>query len=136
MGNDPSQWSKVAERALEDIEAELHEIPARSPDINIIESIIYLLSVDLEDKAICENTTSDTFEQFRDYAFRSLKGLPVELTDRTIENMNNRIDAIIYSKGYWTKYQELCPGIGNHQFLFFIYEIMLRNTYSALAVLA
>jgi len=100
MGNDPSQWSKVAERALEDIEAELHEIPARSPDINIIESIIYLLSVDLEDKAICENTTSDTFEQFRDYAFRSLKGLPVELTDRTIENMNNRIDAIIYSKGY------------------------------------
>lgn len=26
MDNDPSQWSKVAERALEDIEAELHEI--------------------------------------------------------------------------------------------------------------
>lgn len=26
MDNDPSQWSKVAEKALEDIEAELHEI--------------------------------------------------------------------------------------------------------------
>ena len=102
--NDPSQRSKVAERALEDIEAELHEIPARSPDINVIESIFHLLRMDLKDEAICENVTSETFEQFRDRVFRSLERLPVELVDRTIESINNRIDALIYSKGYRTKY--------------------------------
>ena len=102
MDNDPSQRSKVAERALEDIE--LHEIPARSLDINVIESIFHLLRMDLEDKAICENITSETFEQFRDRVFRSLERLPVEIVDRTTESMNNRIDAIIYSKGYRTKY--------------------------------
>ena len=39
----------------------------------------------------------------------------------------------------WWKFElvlKLCPGIGSHQFLFFIYEIMLRNTYSTLAALA
>jgi len=103
MDNDPSQRSKVAERALEDIEAELHEIPARSPDINVIESIFHLLRMDLEDEAICENITLETFEQFRDRVFRSLERLPVDLIDHTIESMNNRIDAIIYSKRYQTK---------------------------------
>ena len=49
--NDPSQRSKVAKRALQDIEAELHEIPPRSPDINVIESIFHLLRVDLEEEA-------------------------------------------------------------------------------------
>ena len=104
MDNDPSQRRKVVERALEDIEAELHEIPARSPDVNVIESIFHLLRMDLEDEAICENITSESFEQFRDRVFRSLERLPVEIVDRTIESMNNRIDAIIYSKGYRTKY--------------------------------
>ena len=104
MDNNPRQRGKVAERALEDIEAELHEIPARSPDINIIESIFHLFRMDLEDEAICENIIFETFEQFHDRVFRSLERLPVELVDCTIESMNNRIDAIIYSKGYRTKY--------------------------------
>ena len=85
------------------MEAELHKIPARSPDINVIESIFHLLRMDLEDEAICKKITSETFEQFR-YRFRSFERLPVELIYRTIESMNNRIDAIIYSKGYLTKY--------------------------------
>ena len=40
MGNEPSQRSKVAERALEDFEAELHERHARSPDISADDSIL------------------------------------------------------------------------------------------------
>ena len=35
MDNDPSQRSRAATTALEEIEAELHEIPPRSPDLNI-----------------------------------------------------------------------------------------------------
>ena len=53
MDNDPSQRSKVAKRALQDIEAELHEIPPRSPDINVVsESIFHLLRMDLEEEAL------------------------------------------------------------------------------------
>ena len=66
MDNDPSQRSKVAKRALQDIEAELHEIPPRSPDINVIESIFHLLRMDLEEEAVTENITCETFQQFRD----------------------------------------------------------------------
>ena len=66
MDNDPSQRSKVAKRTLQDIEAELHEIPPRSPDINVIESIFHLLRMGLEEEAVTENITCETFQQFRD----------------------------------------------------------------------
>ena len=66
VDNDPSQRSKVAKRALQDIEAELHDIPPRSPDINVIESISHLLRMDLEEEAVTENITCETLEQFRD----------------------------------------------------------------------
>ena len=36
----------------------------------------------------------------------------------------------------YISYSHVCPGIGSHQFLSFVYEIMLRNTYSALTILA
>ena len=106
MGNDPSQRSKVAKRALQDIEAELYEIPPRSPDINVIESIFHLLRVDLEEEAVTENITCETFEQFRDRVLKSLERLPRDVIDRTIDTLNDRIDAIIYSKGSRTKYYD------------------------------
>ena len=104
MDNDPSQRSKVAKRALQDIEAELHEIPPRSPDINVTESIFHLLRVDLEEEAVTENITCKTFEQFRDRVLKSRERLPRDVIDRTIESLNDRIDAIISSKGSRTKY--------------------------------
>ena len=45
MDNDPSQRSMVAKDALQEIGAELVEIPARSPDLNPIENIFIILSV-------------------------------------------------------------------------------------------
>ena len=39
MDNDPSQRSMVAKDALQEIGAELVDIPARSPDLNPIENI-------------------------------------------------------------------------------------------------
>ena len=104
MDNDPSQRSKVAKRALRDIEAELHEIPPRSPDINVIESIFHLLRMDLEEEAVSENITCEQFEQFRDRVLKSLERLPTDIIDRTIESLNDRIDAVISSKGSRTKY--------------------------------
>ena len=93
MDNDPSQRSK-----------ELHEIPPRSPDINVIESIFHLLRMDLEEEAVSENITCEQFEQFRDRVLKSLERLPTDIIDRTIESLNDRIDAVISSKGLRTKY--------------------------------
>ena len=104
MDNDPSQRSKVAKRALRDIEAELQEIPPRSPDVNVIESIFHLLRMDLEEEAVSENITCEPFEQFRDCISKSLERLPRDIIDRTIESLNDRIDAVISSKGSRTKY--------------------------------
>ena len=101
----PSQQSKVAKRALRDIEAELHEIPPRSPHINVIESIFHLLRMDLEEEAVySEDITCEQFEQFRDHVLKSLERLPTDIIDRTIESLNDRIDAVISSKGSRTKY--------------------------------
>ena len=102
--NDSSQRSKVAKRAFQDIEAELREIPPRSPDINVIESIFHLLRMDLEEEAVTENITCETFEQFRDRVLKSLERLPRDVIGRTIESLNDRIDTIICLRGSRTKY--------------------------------
>ena len=102
--NDSSQRSKVAKRAFQDIEAELQEIPPRSRDINVIESIFQLLRMDLEEEAVTENITCETFEQFRDHVLKSLERLPRDVIDRTIESLNDRIDTIISLRGSRTKY--------------------------------
>ena len=34
---------------------ELHQVPAPSPDINVIESIFHLLPMDLKEEAVTEN---------------------------------------------------------------------------------
>ena len=60
MGNDPSQRSKAAVKALEDIEAELLEIPARSPDVDCIENVFHLLKRYLEEQAIALNITKES----------------------------------------------------------------------------
>ena len=39
MDNDPSQRSKQAKKAVQDVEAELLELPPRCPDIHCIENL-------------------------------------------------------------------------------------------------
>ena len=50
MDNDPSQRSKAAAKALEDIKAELLEIPACSPDVDCIENVFNLVKCFLEEE--------------------------------------------------------------------------------------
>ena len=42
MDNDPCQTSKKALSALVQIECDLHRIPSRSPDLNLIENVFHL----------------------------------------------------------------------------------------------
>ena len=64
MDNDPSQSSKVAMSALEEVEAELHKIPARSPDLNPIENTFHLIKKKLEQEAIYLQIMNESFDCF------------------------------------------------------------------------
>ena len=104
MDNDPSQTSKVALSALEKIEAELHKIPPRSPDLNPIENIFHVVKSMLRREAIARNIVSETFEEFQTRVSLALDSVPVDLIDRAIESMPKRIQAVLDSKGHRTKY--------------------------------
>ena len=60
--------------------------------------------MDLEEEAVSENITCEQFEQFRDRVLKSLERSPTDIIDRTIESLNDRIDAVISSKRSRTKY--------------------------------
>ena len=47
MDNDPCQTSRKAMSAINQIECELHQIPARSPDLNPIENVFHLIKKSL-----------------------------------------------------------------------------------------
>ena len=56
------------------------------------------------EEAVTENITCETFNQFRDPVLKSLERLTRDVIDRTIESLNDRIEAIISLKGSRTKY--------------------------------
>lgn len=104
MDNDPSQTSKVAMNALKEIECELCKIPSRSPDLNPCESIFHILKDTLENEAIEQNITKESFEDFEKRVLRTLDELDSAVIDKTIESMPTRIKLIIEGKGSRTKY--------------------------------
>ena len=64
MDNCPCQTSKVTMKALEHIEAEMHVIPPRSPDLNPIENIFHIVKKELEGEAIRKHITVESFDEF------------------------------------------------------------------------
>ena len=104
MDNDPSQRSRAARVTLNEVKAECHDLPPRSPDSNCIENIFNLVKRYLEDEAVALNITNESFEEFTERVLRAFDHIPVEVISRTISSISKRIEAIIASKGYRTKY--------------------------------
>ena len=104
MDNDPSQTSKKAMEALNDIEAELHRLPSRSQDLNPPENIFHLVKMNLEKEALERKITNESFEQFRERVFNSFQHIDTEVIDKTIESLPRRIHKIIALSGGRTKY--------------------------------
>ncbi len=104
MDNDPSQTSKIAMSALSQVEAQHHEIPARSPDLNPIENIFHIVKKKLEFEAESLGIVSESFEQFQTRVISCCDSIDPELIDKTISSMPKRIHSIISSKGNRTKY--------------------------------
>ena len=104
MDNDPSQKSKCAKKAVEDVEAELLKLPPRCTDIHCIKNLFNLIKSNLEDEAIKQNITKESFEQFTELVLRAFNNISIEEVDKLILSMACRIEAVLASKGYRTKY--------------------------------
>ena len=104
MDNDPCQTSRKAMSAINQIECELHQIPARSPDLNPIENVFHLIKKKLEKDAIDKKIRKESFNEFKDRVLRSLRTLDSNILDRTIESMPKRVEAILLCNGRRIKY--------------------------------
>jgi hypothetical protein len=89
---------------MEKIEAEIHKIPARSSDLKPIENVFHLVKKTLDNEAIANNITYETFQDFSARVLKSLENLSTDVIDRTISSLSSRVDAILKARGNRIKY--------------------------------
>ena len=104
MDNDPSQTSKHVKEVLEEIEAELLKCPPYCADIHCIEYLFNQIKCHLDEEAVTQNITKESFEQFTTQVLRAFDDFPIEDIDKLILSMTHRIEAVLASKGRKTKY--------------------------------
>ena len=104
MDNDPSQRSKLATDALQDVGAELIEIPPRSPDLNPIENIFNNVKSQLVKEALYLKIEKESFEEFRVRVLQTLFNFDSSIIDCTVATMHDRLKIIAKNGGYRTKY--------------------------------
>lgn len=95
MDNNPCQTSRKSISTVNDIEAELHGIPPRSPDLNPIEDTFHLIKKKLADEALKPKIEKESFEQFKSRVFRCCDNIDSSIIDRTIESLPKRINAVV-----------------------------------------
>ena len=64
MDGCPRQNSKVAKKAIQNINTIVMAIPAKSPDLNPIENIFAQVSMILQNQAMEQNITKEIFSEF------------------------------------------------------------------------
>ena len=101
---DPSQNSRLALDAIDEVGGRLFHIPPRSPDINPIENIFNCVKAELKEQAINQQIKKETYRQYCARVKQTLLAFPIETIDRTIAYMDKRIDLIIKHKGQRIKY--------------------------------
>ena len=101
MDNESSLVSKVAKLALQEIDAEVHRIPARSPCVNPVENMFHIIQKMLADEAIRQQIVLECFNDFKNRVLRCFDSLDPELIDHI---MPKQINQIIASKGARIKY--------------------------------
>ena len=85
MDNDPCQTSQKFLHALSEIEAELHRIPARSPDLNPIENICHLIKKKLAKQALNFQIEKESFDEFKTCVLHCCNDIDPLIIDRMIE---------------------------------------------------
>ena len=102
--NCPVQTSKAAKDAFKKIGAELFTIPARSPDVNVIENFFHILSSTLQEEALNKVITKETYEEFSERVKNAILNISPTYINHTIASLNKRMVQIIDRKGMRIKY--------------------------------
>ena len=104
MDNNPSQRSKAAQKAINEAGATLFAIPPRSPDLNPIENLFYIVKNQLDKQALTEAIHQETWQQFSARVHKTILQIPISFINNLLLSMPKRIDAVIKCKGHRTKY--------------------------------
>ena len=102
--NCPVQNSKAAKKAFTQIGVELFPIPARSPDVNVIENFFHILSTALQEEALKEVITKETYEEFSKRVKNAIMNISTSYINQTIASLDKRMAQIINRKGQRIKY--------------------------------
>ena len=100
----PRQNAKNALQALKKHKIKVFNIPARSPDLNPIENLFNTAKRKLRRQALDEKIERETFEEFSQRVKEMLLNFPANDIDKIIDSMGKRVDTIIKTGGYRTKY--------------------------------
>jgi len=79
-------------------------IPARSPDLNPIESFFHLVRKAIVEDTKKKNITNETFKEFSDRVKNIMVNFDISTIDNIIGSMDRRVNAIIKAKGQRIKY--------------------------------
>ena len=101
---DPSQNSSVAVKAFTKKKIKLFGIPARSPDINVIENLFHKIKKDLNADAKKHFLKKETKEQFQVRVERIIQNVPHEYVNNLIDSLPKRMDQLIIGSGDRLKY--------------------------------
>ena len=95
MDDDPSQQSKPAKTALDDTEAELLELPPCCGDVHCIENAFKFFKGYLDDEAIEQNITKESFDQFTTQVLGAFNNISIDYIDKLISSMAHSIEAVL-----------------------------------------
>ena len=101
---DPTQNSKKAKKAFDDVGCRMFSIPARSPDINPIENMFNIVRKSLKEDAVNQCIKHETYEESSRRVKKALLNFPKDIIDNTIESLPKRMKLILKGRGYRTKY--------------------------------
>lgn len=104
MDGCPRQNSKIALKAISDVNGKVFSIPPRSPDLNPIENFFNLASKSLRKEALQKKIIYETKEEFCSRVRRNMEGIPIMTVNRIIESMPKRINMILKTGGNRIKY--------------------------------
>ena len=102
--NDLCQNSKIAKAALEDISANMMEIPPRSPDLNPIENIFHNVKRTLRKEAIRQKITYEQYTAFSARILRTPLLVNKDLIKKAINRMPMWLNCIVETNGNRTRY--------------------------------
>jgi hypothetical protein len=98
--NDPKHTSKLANRWFNSTSMEVLDWPAQSPDLNPIENIWGYL----KRRMASYDTPADSIHQLWLRVEKEWENIPAELCKILINSMTSRVQAVLKSKGRYTKY--------------------------------